>query len=54
VQVLQKLARRGHTIVSTIHSPSSMAFNTFDRLILMSDGFIVYQGLARDSADYFS
>ena len=53
-KLLNDLSRKkGKTIVSTIHSPSSDAFYYFDRLILMSDGFIVYQGDAAESMDYF-
>lgn len=53
-KLLNDLSRKkGKTIVSTIHSPSSDAFYYFDRLILMSDGFIVYQGDAGESMDYF-
>ena len=52
--LLQKLARdKGKTVVSTIHSPSSEAFFYFDKLILMCDGNIVYQGDAKDSVKYF-
>ena len=52
--LLQKLAReKGKTVVSTIHSPSSEAFFYFDRLILMADGHIVYQGDAKESVSYF-
>ena len=52
--LLQRLARsKGKTIVSTIHSPSSEAFFYFDKLILMCDGNIVYQGDAKDSVKYF-
>ena len=55
VQVLKKLAReKGKTIISTIHQPSSEAFLNFDRLILMADGYIVFQGIAKDSAQYFN
>lgn len=55
VRILQKIARkRGKTIISTIHQPSSQAFSAFDRLILMADGHIVYQGDARDSMDHFN
>ena len=51
---LQDLARKsGKTIVSTIHQPSSEAFSYCDRLILLADGHVVYQGRACDSADYF-
>lgn len=53
-KLLHDLARKkGKTIVSTIHSPSSEAFYFFDRLILMADGFTVFQGDAKDSMDYF-
>ena len=52
--LLQRLARtKGKTIVSTIHSPSSEAFFYFDKLILMCDGNIVYQGDAKQSVQYF-
>ncbi len=43
VKLLKNLARkRGKTVVSTIHQPSSEAYACFDRLILMCDGYIVY------------
>ena len=44
-KILKKLAReQGKTICATIHQPSSQAFAFFDRIILMCDGHIVYQG----------
>ena len=42
VKLLNRQARKGRTIISTIHQPSSEAFLYFDRLILMMDGHIVY------------
>lgn len=53
VKLLKNLARSGKTVISTIHQPSSEAFNEFDRLLLMCDGHCVYQGEAKLSADYF-
>jgi len=53
LQVLQKLARNGRNIVSTIHQPSTEIFNTFDNLLLMVRGNIIYQGLASDAVRYF-
>lgn len=53
VRMLKKLAKKGRTIISTIHQPSSEAFADFDRLLLMSDGHCVYQGEAKRSAQYF-
>ena len=48
------LARtKGKTVVATIHQPSSEAFFYFDRLVLMCDGNIVYQGDAKKSVDYY-
>lgn len=42
-KLLHDLARKkGKTIVSTIHQPSSEAFYYFDRLILMADGYTVF------------
>jgi ABC-type multidrug transport system ATPase subunit len=43
VKMMRNLARkRGKTIITTIHQPSSESFAMFDRLILMCDGYIVY------------
>lgn len=54
VKMMRNLARkRGKTIITTIHQPSSESFAMFDRLILMCDGYIVYQGLAKYSSQYF-
>ena len=53
VKILKKIARQGKTICATIHQPSSQAFAYFDRLILMCDGYIVYQGEAQESTEYF-
>jgi len=53
-KLLHDLARKkGKTIVSTIHQPSSEAFFYFDRLILMADGYTVFQGDAGESLQYF-
>lgn len=53
-KLLNDLARKkGRTIVSTIHQPSSEAFFYFDRLYLMADGFTVFQGDATESMDWF-
>jgi ABC-type multidrug transport system ATPase subunit len=53
-RILRDLARNeGKTIISTLHQPSSESFSYFDRLILMADGHIVYQGAAYESPEYF-
>jgi len=54
-KILRNLARNeGKTIISTLHQPSSEAYSYFDRLILMTDGNIVYQGTAIESPSYFA
>jgi len=53
IQFLNKLAKNGRTIVSTIHQPSSEIFAEFDRLIIMVQGWIVYQGDSKQSMNYF-
>ena len=55
VQYLRKLAREeGKNMIMTIHQPSAELFHLFDRLILMAEGQIVYQGQTRESLHYFS
>jgi len=53
-KLLIKQARKGRTIITTIHQPSSGMFEKFQRLILMSEGSIIYQGNANESVEYFS
>lgn len=43
-KLLKSEARRGMTILATIHLPSSEIFHTFDRVIILSDGYTLYNG----------
>lgn len=43
VEILKLLAENGRTVISTIHQPSSEIFMTFDKLILLVEGNIIYQ-----------
>ncbi|KAJ4830670.1 ABC transporter G member 26 [Turnera subulata] len=54
IQILQGLAKAGRTIITTIHQPSSRMFYTFDKLLLISEGYPVYHGNAGESLEYFS
>ncbi|KAL9366786.1 hypothetical protein Peur_037985 [Populus x canadensis] len=54
LQILQGLAKAGRTIITTIHQPSSRIFHMFDKLLLISEGYPVYYGKARESMEYFS
>ncbi|XP_019460502.1 PREDICTED: ABC transporter G family member 26-like [Lupinus angustifolius] len=51
---LQGLAKTGRTIITTIHQPSSRIFHMFDKLLLISEGYPIYYGKARESIEYFS
>lgn len=53
VKMLQTLARKSHkTIITSIHQPSSALFASFDRLIMLAEGHVVYFGRPRDSLNY--
>merc|ERR1711907_63758 len=54
LNVLKDLARNhGKTIITSIHQPNSATFlNTFDKLLLLSDGNVVYFGKPTESLDY--
>ncbi|KAK8861246.1 hypothetical protein IAR55_002065 [Kwoniella newhampshirensis] len=51
---LSQLARRGRTVILSIHAPRSDAFDIFDRIALLSKGEIVYSGLRSDCLGWFS
>lgn len=42
------------TIIATIHQPSGDIFNLFDRLIVLHDGYTVYQGPIKGLSKYFN
>ncbi|OQR88557.1 ATP-binding Cassette (ABC) Superfamily, partial [Achlya hypogyna] len=54
IQMLQKLAREGRTVIATIHQPASELFVLFDKLVLLSDGQLVYNGKASEAVEYFA
>jgi ABC-type multidrug transport system ATPase subunit len=52
-QVLKKVANAGASVLFTIHQPASEIFNSFDRLILMNKGRVMYQGAVGSVPSYF-
>jgi ABC-type multidrug transport system ATPase subunit len=44
VKLLKSIAKRGTTVLCTIHQPSSEVFELFHNVILMKDGRIMWQG----------
>ncbi|WWC59875.1 uncharacterized protein I303_102437 [Kwoniella dejecticola CBS 10117] len=51
---LSHLARRGRTVILSIHAPRSDAFDIFDRIALLAKGEIVYSGLRSECLGWFS
>lgn len=52
-QVLKKVANAGSSVLFTIHQPASEIFNSFDSLILLNKGKVMYNGPVPNVADYF-
>jgi len=51
--MLQQLARdQNKTVITSIHQPSSALFFSFDKLIMLAEGNVVYFGSPRDSLNY--
>ncbi|XP_054741593.1 ATP-binding cassette subfamily G member 4 isoform X1 [Anastrepha obliqua] len=48
VSLLKKLVSLGHTVVCTIHQPSALIFEMFDKLYTVVDGNCIYQGPVRE------
>ena len=52
---LKNLAKtKNMTVIFTIHQPSSDIFRLFDRLLLMLEGRVIYQGYVKYVIDYFA
>lgn len=54
VALLSELARKGRTIIYTIHQPTAEVLDYFDDLMLMAQGKAVYHGPMSDAVEYFS
>lgn len=53
MDTLKQLAEQGHTVVCSIHQPSSTIFQICDDLVLLASGRVVYSGTASDAPEYF-
>ena len=54
VDSMRNLAKKGKTIICTIHQPSSEVFEMFDRLYLMAEGRSAFCGDLSDAFKFFS
>ncbi|XP_027149161.1 ABC transporter G family member 25 [Coffea eugenioides] len=53
VSTLGSLARKGKTIVTSVHQPSSRVYQMFDSVLVLSEGRSVYFGKGNDAMNYF-
>ncbi|XP_059374088.1 broad substrate specificity ATP-binding cassette transporter ABCG2-like isoform X2 [Carassius carassius] len=51
--LLQKLSKKGKTVIFSIHQPRYSIFSQFDHLTLMNKGEIIYAGAANKAITYF-
>jgi len=54
MDLLNGLAQSGRTIITTIHQPNTDIFNSFDRLLMLAKGKIVFFNEAKLAVDYFA
>jgi len=53
ITTISKLAKRGRSVILTIHQPRSNIYKLFDQLLLLSRGKVAYFGPGNQVADYF-
>lgn len=54
IKTLQDMAKSGKTIITTIHQPSSTVYHMFDKMILLSEGHLLYYGDGHQAMSYFA
>lgn len=54
ISLLKRLAQEGRTIVCTIHTPSALIFEMFDKLYAITQGNCLYQGPTKDLVPFFA
>ncbi|XP_073843965.1 ATP-binding cassette transporter scarlet isoform X2 [Musca autumnalis] len=54
VQTLYDLAKKGTTILCTIHQPSSQLFDMFNNVLLLADGRVAFTGSPQNALDFFA
>ena len=51
---LSGLAKKGKTVVASMHQPSSMVYQMFHKVLLLAEGRCLYFGPGREAMDYFA
>lgn len=53
MESMKAMTEHGRLVITVIHQPRSSIFEMFDKLLLLSEGRVVYMGDAGDAAKYF-
>ncbi|KAK0202104.1 P-loop containing nucleoside triphosphate hydrolase protein [Desarmillaria ectypa] len=53
VKTLQSMAKKGRTIIMTLHQPRSEVFFMLDRMTLLAQGHVLYAGPVSDALPWF-
>lgn len=53
VRTLGSLAKKGKTIVTSVHQPSSRVYQMFDSVVVLSEGRCIYFGKGNEAMSYF-
>jgi len=53
IKTLKNLAKRGRTIIITIHQPRSEIWDLFDNVMILAQGSCIYTGATKDCTKYF-
>ncbi|KAK3119460.1 hypothetical protein QOZ80_9AG0670860 [Eleusine coracana subsp. coracana] len=54
VATLAGLARKGRTVVLSVHQPATRVYRMFDSVLLLSEGRCMFYGMGKDAMDYFA
>ena len=53
VQCLVKMAKKGHTVISSLPKPSIQVFNQFDKVVLVSGGITLFASASENITRFF-